>query len=108
MDSHHIERTVGICGGRPRIAGSRIRVQDIVVWHEALGLSPEEIVAQHPQLSLANVHAALAYYYDHRDEIRRDMEEGRALAEALEQATPSKLMRAMTRHDDGLDPLPPG
>ncbi len=108
MVTDHIERTPGVCGGRPRIAGLRIRVQDIVVWHEALGLSPEEIVAQHPQLTLANIHAALAYYYDHRDEIRREMEEGRALAEALAESTPSKLMRAVTRHEAGHDPLPPG
>ncbi|MEK7732296.1 MAG: DUF433 domain-containing protein, partial [Planctomycetota bacterium] len=33
----HIEATPGVCGGRPRIAGHRIRVQDIAVWHESWG-----------------------------------------------------------------------
>jgi uncharacterized protein (DUF433 family) len=62
----HIVSTPGTCGGKPRIAGTRIRVQDVVVWHEAWGLSPEEIVTDFPQLTLAQVHAALAYYYEYR------------------------------------------
>jgi uncharacterized protein (DUF433 family) len=57
-----------VCGGRPRIAGHRIRVQDVVLWTEQ-GQSPDEIVSSFPQLSLADVHAALTFYYDHRDEI---------------------------------------
>jgi uncharacterized protein (DUF433 family) len=61
----HIEVTPGICGGRPCISGHRIRVQDIVAWHESQGQSPDEIVARFPQLSLADVHAALAFYFDH-------------------------------------------
>jgi hypothetical protein len=44
-------------------------VWDIHVWHDLRGQSPEEIVALYPQLSVADVHAALAYYLDHRDEI---------------------------------------
>jgi uncharacterized protein (DUF433 family) len=44
----HITRTPGICGGRPRIDGHRIRVQDIAVEHERRVLSPEEICHQHP------------------------------------------------------------
>jgi uncharacterized protein (DUF433 family) len=61
--------------GSPRayICGTRIRVQDIVSDHERHGLSPEEIAREYLHLSLAQVHAALAYYYDHRDEIREQM-----------------------------------
>ena len=55
-----IETTPGVCGGKPRIAGHRIRVQDIAIWHEDLGLSPQEIVQQHPSITLAQVHAVLA------------------------------------------------
>ncbi|HEX5442744.1 MAG TPA: DUF433 domain-containing protein, partial [Pirellulales bacterium] len=58
----------GICGGKPCIAGSRIRVQDVYVWHELQGLSVDEIVSRYPQLSMADVYAALSYYWDHRDE----------------------------------------
>ena len=59
----------GFCGGKPHIAGHRIKVQQVAVWHEQLGQSPEEIVATYPTLTLAEVHAALAYYYSHRAEI---------------------------------------
>lgn len=74
MEKRHIEVTPGVCGGRARIAGHRIRVQDIVLWTEQ-GRSPDQIVADFPQLSLADVHAALAYYYDHREEIDRQIRE---------------------------------
>jgi uncharacterized protein (DUF433 family) len=81
--TQHVEKTPGVCGGRACIAGHRIRVMDIVVWHERRGLSPEEIVYQYPGLTLADVHAALAYYFDNRqeieDEFRKDEEAGRQL-----------------------------
>ena len=66
----HIEITPGTCSGHPRIAGTRIRVQNVALWTEQ-GQSPDEIVAAYPQLSLANVHAALAFYHDHREEMDR-------------------------------------
>jgi len=68
IEKRHIEITPGVCGGRARIAGHRIRVQDIVLWTEQ-GQSPDQIVASFPQLSLADVYAALAYYHDHREDI---------------------------------------
>ncbi|RIK81171.1 MAG: hypothetical protein DCC68_09520 [Planctomycetota bacterium] len=68
IEKQHVVKTPSTCGGKARIAGHRIRVQDIVLWNEE-GRSPEEIVGEFPQLSLADVHAALAYYFDHRDEI---------------------------------------
>jgi uncharacterized protein (DUF433 family) len=104
--AEHIEVTPGIAGGRPRIAGHRIRVQDVVVWHDLLGMAPEEIVARNPGLGLADVYAALAYYHDHADEIRRDMDEDEALAHALKAQTASKLAQKLTGRDDGKDPLP--
>lgn len=67
--TNHIEIHESACGGKPCVAGTRIRVWDIHVWHDLRGQSPEEIVALYPQLSVADVHAALAYYLDHRDEI---------------------------------------
>jgi uncharacterized protein (DUF433 family) len=66
--------TAGTCGGKLRIAGHRIRVQDIVLWTEE-GQSADEIVADFPQLSLSDVYAALAYYHDHREEIDQDIRE---------------------------------
>lgn len=71
-----IVRTPETCGNRPRIAGARVSVQRIVVWHKR-GLTPEEIrdrVALRMQhrlghLNLAQIHAALAYYYANQNEI---------------------------------------
>ena len=66
---HRITKTPGVCGGRACIAGHRIRVMDIVVWHEFRGYAPDEIVAMFPGITLADFHAAMAYYFDHRAEI---------------------------------------
>lgn len=79
----HIECKPGVCGGKPCIVGTRIRVQDIYVWHELQGRTPEEIVADFPQLTLADVHAALAYYFDHRDAIHGDMKRSEKLVERM-------------------------
>jgi uncharacterized protein (DUF433 family) len=89
----HIDATPGTCGGRPRIAGHRIRVMDVVVLHEQLGLTPDEIVSTYPSLTLADVHAALAYYFDHQEEIQRDLAEDRQLAAETARETPSLLRR---------------
>ena len=89
--AEHIEVTPGVCGGKPRIAGHRIRVQDVVVWNESQGCSADEIIARFPQLSLSDVYAALAYYHDHRDEIQRDMAEDDSLVAGLQAAIPSKI-----------------
>ncbi len=86
----HIEITPGIAGGKPRIAGHRITVQDIVVWHERMGMSADEICAAY-DLSLADVYAALAYYFDHRVDIDQRIEESEAFVEELRKRTPSIL-----------------
>ena len=74
----HIEINPHKCGGKPCVAGTRIRVWDIHVWHNLRGQTPEQIIAEFPQLSLADVHAALAYYLDHREEIQRQAKEDEA------------------------------
>jgi uncharacterized protein (DUF433 family) len=63
-----ITRTPDIRRGRPRIAGTGVTVQRIVGWYK-LGLTPEEIVQEFGHLTLAQVHAALAYYHANREEI---------------------------------------
>jgi uncharacterized protein (DUF433 family) len=98
---NHIECTPGVCGGKPRIAGHRIRVQDIMVWHELQGLSADEIVAQYPQLSLGDVYAALTYYHDHREEIRQSMKEDEEFVKQLQAKTPSKLQNKLSGGDAG-------
>lgn len=93
----HIEVTPGVAGGKPRIAGRRITVRDVVIWHERMGRGVEEISAEH-DLSLADVYAALAYYFDHRAEIDESIREGEAFAEALRERTPSKLKGKLAAH----------
>ena len=70
--TQHISKTPGVCGGRACIAGHRIRVADVVAWHERRGYAADEIVALFPGLTLGDVYAALAYYFDHRAEIEAD------------------------------------
>ncbi|NES23505.1 MAG: DUF433 domain-containing protein [Symploca sp. SIO3E6] len=87
--SEHIEITPGTCGGKPSITGHRITVQNIVIWHERLGMSPEEIIYHHPSITLADVYAALTYYHDHLQEIRQQIREGEALAKEMQGDNPS-------------------
>jgi len=85
----HIEITPGIAGGKPRIAGHRITVQDVAIWHERLGRSADEIATEYG-LTLADVYAALTYYFDHRTEIDDSIARGKALAASVRERTPSK------------------
>ena len=87
--SDHITVTPGVCGGKPCIAGSRIRVQDIVVWHEADRMTPEEIIVHYPSITLADIYAALAYYHDHREDIRHQMAEDAAFTDSFRKTLPS-------------------
>jgi uncharacterized protein (DUF433 family) len=84
----YITRTPGVCGGKPCIEGHRVRVQDVVVEHEWQGLSPAEICREHPGVTLAQVHAALAYYYDHHNEIHSEIEAERLVAEDFQRNHP--------------------
>lgn len=83
LTTNHIESTPDVCGGKPRIAGTRIRVQDIVAWHEVHGRSPDEIVLGYPHISLADVYSALAYYHAHREEITRQMKDDEDFVRSL-------------------------
>ncbi len=87
----HITKTPGVCGGKACIAGHRIRVMDIVVWHEKRGQSPGDIVAAFPGITLADVHAALAYYFDNQQEIEEEFKKEEVVAESLRHKFPSKL-----------------
>lgn len=95
--TNHIEITPGICGGKPRIAGHRIKVQNIVIWYERLGMSPDEIVYHYPSITLAEVHAALAYYYDHLEEIRKDIEDDEVFAKEMKSQMPSLVQQKLQK-----------
>lgn len=86
----HIEVSPGVAGGKPHIAGHRITVHNVVIWHERLGLSADEIASNYG-LSLADVYAALAYYYDHRVEIDSSIPSDESYAAEIRCRTKSKL-----------------
>ena len=85
-----IETTPGIAGGKPRIAGHRITVEDIVIWHRHQGKCSAQI-AEEFDLTPSEVHAALAYYRDHRAEMDRAMELGRQYVDACRSRSTSKV-----------------
>jgi uncharacterized protein (DUF433 family) len=104
----HIVILAGHCGGKPHIAGHRVKVQHVAAWHERQGKSPDEIVVEHPGLTLADVYAALAYYYDHREEIDGDIRADAQFVAGLQaQGALSRLVqRFVSRHgpDDPVSP----
>lgn len=109
-DRVRIVSTPGTCGGRPRIDGHRITVEDVAIWHERQGMSPDEIVSAYPSLTLSDVHAALAYYYENRDRIDADIREGERFVAEMKARTGPSLVRQKLRQgraDAAGDPLPP-
>ncbi len=90
VSAQHIESSPDVAGGKPRITGHRITVQNIVIWHERMGLSADAIASQHG-LSLADVYAALAYYYDHRQAIDEAILADESYVAELRNRTESKL-----------------
>jgi uncharacterized protein (DUF433 family) len=55
------------------IADTKVKVIEVALDKLAHGSSPEEIHFQHPHLSMAQIHAALSYYYSHREELETDI-----------------------------------
>lgn len=90
----HIEVMPDIRGGKPRLLGTRITVDDVVLMHFRLGQSLEEIAGKY-SLSLASVYAAMAYYYDHQDEVDQRIEADKAFAEAFRGKNPSPLQEKL-------------
>src|SRR5947209_5692899 len=71
--STHIVSTPGVRGGKPSVLGHRVAVHDIAVRTQD-GMTAQEVAKQY-RLTLGDVHAALSYYYDHRDQIDREIVE---------------------------------
>jgi len=72
LDYRNIEQDPTRCGGQPVVAGTRVRVATVLSCYR-MGMQVEEIVQQYPTLKPADVHDALAYAYDHIDEIEADL-----------------------------------
>lgn len=102
MSQQHIQTDQST--GKPCIAGTGIRVWEIYVLHERQGRSPDEIIAAYPHISLADVHAALAYYWDNKDEIERQMKEADEFVDQLKAANgPGPLARKLAAVETGRD-----
>jgi uncharacterized protein (DUF433 family) len=81
VESAHVERRPGVCGGDPVIRGTRFPVKSIVVYVLRHGMTPEEVVREWDFLTLGQVYGALAFYYDHKAEIDAHLAEETALFE---------------------------
>ena len=104
--TEHIGVRPGYCGGEPHILGHRIKVRHVAVWHEQMGMSPAEIVATYPTITLSQVYAALAYFYDHREEIRAAIaEEDRFVEELKAKSGPSLLQEKLGRRNAKDNPV---
>ena len=79
----YIVQAEGICNGQPRIDGTRIKVKHIALEYERLGWSADQICDAHPGLTLAQVHAAISYYYDHKAEIDETIRKDEEFANRL-------------------------
>ncbi|OGW55070.1 MAG: hypothetical protein A2Y48_10540 [Nitrospirae bacterium RIFCSPLOW2_12_42_9] len=89
-----------IRGGEPVVSDTGIRVLDIAVRYEVMGMSPEDIIVALPHLNLSQVHDALSYYYEHKNEIDKKWKEAIKKTEALKKTHPSILEKKVGRIKD--------
>jgi len=80
-----------VCGGSPIIEGTRTRVIDIAIEYEVLGRSPDEIIRSHPHVSLFQIHDALSYYYENREELDHKIKQDGEFVKSLKGKIPSKM-----------------
>ena len=99
--TERITRTPGVCGGKTCLAGHRVRVMDIVIMSERLGMSADDIVTQIPSITLSEVHSALAYYFDHLDEIREETERESESVSKFMSENPSALEAKLRAFREG-------
>ena len=87
----YVSTTKKIRDGEPVISSTGIRVLDIAVRYEIMGMSPEDIIVAFPHLSLPQVHDALSYYYEHKFEMDKAWKEALKRAETLKRLHSSVL-----------------
>ncbi len=88
-----IVKTEGVCGGSPRIDGTRIRVIDIMAYYKA-GESPEEIAFLFKDsIDLGDVHEAIAYYYKHLGEMKKEEAETERIIKEFMEKHPSRVIK---------------
>src|SRR3989304_8764505 len=80
-----------IRSGEPVISGTSIRVLDVAIRYEVMGMSPEDIMLSFPHLNLSQIHDALSYYYEHKNEMDKEWKAGIKDVEALKKLHQSIL-----------------
>jgi uncharacterized protein (DUF433 family) len=96
VSTEHIEIVEGARGPKPRIKGTGIRVKDVVDWYEGMGWSVSKILEEFPHLTPAGIHAALAYYWDHKDELEAKWAADDAwVDEMMRQEPPSRVRQIL-------------
>ena len=78
-------------GGQPVITGTRIKVMDIAIRYELMGMSADKIIDAYPHLKLEQIHDALSYYYEHKNMFDRKYREDQSFLNQLKKQYPSKL-----------------
>ena len=96
----HITTNKKIRGGEPIISGTGIRVLDIAIRYEIMGISPDEIIIALPHLNLSQVHDALSYYYEHKNDIDRKWKAAIKNTETLRKIYPSVLEKKIGKIKD--------
>ncbi len=88
----HVEKNKNVCDSSPVIKGTRTRVVDIVIEYEILGRSPDEIIRSHPHVNLYQIHDALSFYYENRDELDQKIKQDQEFITRLKGKFPSKMV----------------
>lgn len=86
--------------GEPVIASTGIRVLDIAVRYEIMGMAPEDIIIAFPHLTLSQVHDALSYYYEHKHDIDKTWKDALKKVETLKRLHPSVLEKKIGKIKD--------
>ncbi len=92
LSYEHIVKEPGYCGGKATIGSTRVRVNNVVFFHKR-GETPEGILEHYPDLTLAQVYMALAYYCDHQQEIETELAADEDWAEEHERRKSDYLAR---------------
>jgi uncharacterized protein (DUF433 family) len=92
----HITKDPEVCGGRACIDGTRIRVADIACLQRE-GYTPQRMLEAYPSLNLAQIHAALSYYYENPKEIEDALKEDREVADKIDRDRDAFLRKHSAR-----------
>ena len=101
VSREHIHFVEGARGPKPCIVGTRIRVVDVLGWYEGRGWSAAKIVEEFPHLTQADVYAALAYYWDNKEEIDRWIADDEAYVAEMMRLYPGRLQERLKQRPIG-------